>query len=152
MTPKTSTKKKTTTARRHSPRSVQRMVGPSERTLGRELKRLRAQIDNSKDPIVTRISYAMECAIRWAREHTVDWPMPAESAIELADLLRKEWPNDIAHKMRAMEIALRTAQECIESNRMHIESMGRHATAGTSAALDEIANALRTPNIPDSTK
>jgi hypothetical protein len=52
----------------------------------------------------------------------------------------------IAHKMRAMEIALRTAQECIESNRRHIESMGRHATAGTSDALDEIANALRTPN------
>ena len=73
---------------------VRRLVGPSERIFGRELQRLRTQIDNSKDQIVTEISYAIESAIRWARENTVDWPLPAALARELADLLRKEWPNE----------------------------------------------------------
>ena len=41
---------------------------------------------------------------------------------------------------------LRTAAEAIESNKRHLESMGRHCTTGTHEALDEIANALSWPN------
>lgn len=41
-----------------------------------------------------------------------------------------------------MESALKSAKDCIEANRRHIESMGRHAVEGTSATLDEISNAL----------
>jgi len=52
----------------------------------------------------------------------------------------------IAHKMRRMEIALRAAAECIESNKRHLEIMGRHCTVGTGQVLDEIANVLRSPN------
>lgn len=52
----------------------------------------------------------------------------------------------IAHKMRNMEIALRAAAECIESNKRHLEIMGRNCTVGTGQVLDEIANVLRSPN------
>lgn len=66
------------------------MKTPSDRTIKRRLKELRTQIDNSKDPAVSRISYAMECGIRWAREETVDWPTPAETARDLAVTLHRE--------------------------------------------------------------
>jgi len=63
---------------------------PSNRTIKRRLKELRAQIDTSKDPAVHRISYAMECAIRWARQKTEGWEPPAKTARDLAVMLRKE--------------------------------------------------------------
>ena len=69
---------------------VRRMVGPHDRTIKRRLKELRNQIDNSKDPAVQRISYAMECGIRWAREYTVGWEAPAVTARDLAVMLRRE--------------------------------------------------------------
>lgn len=79
---------------RTSPQSVPDNRGgikmKSERTIKRRLKELRAQIDSTKDPAVERISYAMECGIRWAREETVGWEPPAETARELAVLLRRE--------------------------------------------------------------
>ncbi len=43
---------------------------PSERTIKRNLRKLRQLIDESKDPIETRIAYAIECAMTWAREDT----------------------------------------------------------------------------------
>ena len=49
----------------------------------------------------------------------------------------------IAHKM---EIALRAATECIESNKRHLEIMGRNCTVGTGQVLNEIANVLRLPD------
>jgi hypothetical protein len=66
------------------------MKKPSERTLGKELNRLRSQIDAASDPILARISYAVETGIRWATEATTDWPMPTEMAQEEAELLHKE--------------------------------------------------------------
>lgn len=63
---------------------------PSDRTIKRRLKELRTQINNSPDPILTRISYAMECAIIWARTDTVGWDSPIVTAGDLAKILRKE--------------------------------------------------------------
>jgi len=63
---------------------------PSQRTIKRRLKELRTLIDTNKDPAVTRIAYAMECAIRWATLDTVGWEPPAATAIELAGILRRE--------------------------------------------------------------
>lgn len=63
---------------------------PSERTIKRRLKELRDVIDNNPDPCVQRIAYAMETAIRWAREDTVGWTPPAEDAKLLAKMLRDE--------------------------------------------------------------
>lgn len=59
---------------------------------------------------------------------------------------RVEAPNYIAHKMRSMEIVLRSAVECIQANKRHLESMGRKATVGTGHVLDEIENVLHPPN------
>ena len=63
---------------------------PSQRTIKRRLKELRALIDTSKDPAVTRIAYGMECAIRWATSDTVGWEPPAVIANDLAIMLRRE--------------------------------------------------------------
>lgn len=66
------------------------MNKPSDRTIRRRLKELRRQIDSSKDLTVQRMSYAMECAIRWATEETHGWEPPAETARNLARMLRDE--------------------------------------------------------------
>lgn len=66
------------------------MSVPSQRTIKRRLKELRALIDTSNDPAVTRIAYGMECAIIWATEDTVGWGSPVTAAKELAEILRKE--------------------------------------------------------------
>lgn len=63
---------------------------PSGRTIKRRLKELRELIDNSSDPAEQRIAYAMETAIRWAREDTVGWTPPAEDAKLLAKFLHQE--------------------------------------------------------------
>jgi hypothetical protein len=69
---------------------LDRLVGPSERTIKRRLKELRKLIDASKDPAERRIAYGMECAIRWAREETVGWEAPVVTARDLAVMLRNE--------------------------------------------------------------
>jgi len=59
-------------------------------TIRRHLRDLRRGIDQSTDPVFLRIAYAMECAVRWAREDTVDWPsLRVEAEIE-AKLLKDE--------------------------------------------------------------
>lgn len=63
---------------------------PSNRTIKRRLKQLRLLIDTSKDPVVSKIAYAMETAITWATSDTVGWKPPAEEAVELAVLLHQE--------------------------------------------------------------
>lgn len=63
---------------------------PSDRTIKRRLKELRTLIDYSKDPAELRIAYAMECGIRWAREETVDWDSPVQTARDSATILRRE--------------------------------------------------------------
>ncbi|TSA40189.1 hypothetical protein D4Q85_00190 [bacterium] len=63
---------------------------PSDRTIKRRLRELSTQISMTHDPAVRRVSYAMECAIRWARQATEGWDSPAETARHLAVMLRKE--------------------------------------------------------------
>lgn len=68
--------------------------GPSKSTIRRRLKDLRDFIDaEDSDPLETRIAYEVECAIRWARENTVAWPSPLQSARETAELIRQEFLN-----------------------------------------------------------
>lgn len=62
----------------------------SKKRIKAELKALRDVIDNSGDPIASRVAYGMECAIRWATEDTTDWDRPSQDAHVLADMLRKE--------------------------------------------------------------
>lgn len=66
------------------------MSGPSKRTINRRLKELRELVETSDDPIVSRIAYAMEEAIRWATLNTVGWDTPANSARMQAKMLRDE--------------------------------------------------------------
>lgn len=63
---------------------------PSQRTIAKNLKELRSIIDSNKDPILCRIAYEMETAVRWATENTVGWPSLRQQAIEATDMLRKE--------------------------------------------------------------
>jgi len=69
---------------------VVRMPGPAMSTVRSHLRRLRKLIDESKDPHEQRIGYAMECAIRWAREDTVGWGRMDNEAKLLAGMLRRE--------------------------------------------------------------
>ena len=61
------------------------------KTIRRHLKTLRAEcIQGQADPILMRIAYAMETAVRKMTERTVGWPSLVEEAKTEADLLRKE--------------------------------------------------------------
>lgn len=69
----------------------------SERTVTRELRRLRRFIDenqSSESPAVIlqrRMAYQAECAIRWAREDGIrGWPNPLEMAAADAHVLGNE--------------------------------------------------------------
>lgn len=63
---------------------------PSQRTLKRRLKELRALIDSSKDPAEQRVAYAMETAIQWATADTVGWEAPIVVAKDLARMVRTD--------------------------------------------------------------
>ena len=66
---------------------------PSDQTIRKNLRALRQVIETEQDPIVVRIAYAMEQAVRWAVEET-DWSkhprMLGGEAYAEADILRKE--------------------------------------------------------------
>ncbi len=63
----------------------------SDATIRKHLRQLRAYIDADATPVMERrIAYEVECAIRWAREDTVKWETPVESAKSCAKLLRSE--------------------------------------------------------------
>lgn len=66
------------------------MAKKSDGTIKRNLRELRKFIDSSDDPIATRIAYAMETAVRWATEDTVEWPGLLKQAQDEAELLRKQ--------------------------------------------------------------
>lgn len=62
----------------------------AEATITRHLRQLRREcIDGSNDLIEKRIAYAMEVAVRWAREDVRGWPGLAEEARASAQLLRQ---------------------------------------------------------------
>lgn len=64
---------------------------PSDRTVKKHLKELRALIENeATDEVTRRIAYAMECAVRWATEDTVGWNGLAQEARDEAWFLRQE--------------------------------------------------------------
>jgi hypothetical protein len=63
---------------------------PSKLTIKKRLKELRGLVESSKDPYVSRMAQAMEHAIIWATSDTVGWASPANEAIALAEILRKE--------------------------------------------------------------
>lgn len=63
---------------------------PNQRTIKRHLKELRELIDSTDDFIEARIAYAMETAVRWATENTVDWDSLVKQAKDEATILRQE--------------------------------------------------------------
>lgn len=83
---------------------VERLVGPSDRTIRRRLKELRALIDTSEDPAERRIAYGMERSIRWARQETVGWEAPVVTARDLTKMLHDEWPNVAGERLPAKNI------------------------------------------------
>ncbi len=61
---------------------------PSERTIKRRLKELRAMIESPKSSEAeTRLAQAAEHGIRWATEDTVGWHSPADECRLLSELL-----------------------------------------------------------------
>ena len=65
-------------------------TGKAQSTIQRNLRELRKVVDETADPIESRIAYAMEHAIRWATLNTVGWSDMATEAKNLAMLLRDE--------------------------------------------------------------
>ena len=59
-------------------------------TIRRALKGLRDTIDNSSEPVETRVAYAMEHAIRWATLKTTRWPSLDKEAKFIAQLIKEE--------------------------------------------------------------
>jgi hypothetical protein len=62
----------------------------SDRSVKTNLIQLRHLIDSTSDPILKRIAYAIETAVRWAREDVRGWPDLVEEAEAEAALLKKE--------------------------------------------------------------
>lgn len=63
----------------------------ADATIRRHLRELRREcIDAQNDIIEKRIAYAMEVAVRWAREDVRGWPGLADEARSEARLLRHE--------------------------------------------------------------
>lgn len=61
------------------------------RRIKAELKQLRAEcIDGQSDPVLHRLAYEMECAVRYVTERTVGWPNLVELARTGALLLRRD--------------------------------------------------------------
>lgn len=75
---------------------------PSQRTIKRNLKELREVIDNTSDPVLARIAYAMERAVRWATENTVDWSGLAQQAREEAAFLKPELASIGSHEQDSL--------------------------------------------------
>ena len=62
-------------------------------TIRKHLKELRKLIDETPDPVLKRIAYTMETAVRWATEDTVGWNGLQQEAEEAAYLLKEEMKN-----------------------------------------------------------
>lgn len=67
----------------------------SQRSIGRAIKALRKCIDSSSDPIVTRIAYTVENALRWSTEDTKGWRRPEADVLVEAEILRKELVQEV---------------------------------------------------------
>lgn len=61
------------------------------RRIRKELRELRAEcIDGVDDPILRRLAYEMECAVRYATEDVRGWPSLSALAVGGAVILRNE--------------------------------------------------------------
>jgi hypothetical protein len=66
------------------------MSVPSKRMIESEIKKLRVIVERGDDPVVTRIAYAVENALRWSIEDTKGWKKPSEDVWDEAEYLKKE--------------------------------------------------------------
>lgn len=64
---------------------------PSAGSIRRSIKLLRKLIDSSGDPVVFRIAYAVETALRWATTETTGWERPEKDVLIIAEFLRQDW-------------------------------------------------------------
>jgi hypothetical protein len=56
-----------------------------------EIRKLRAVVEaESNDPVLSRIAYAVETALRWSTEDTKGWKRPSEDVYFEAEILKKE--------------------------------------------------------------
>jgi len=65
-------------------------------TIKRELAKLRKQIEQNDDPLLSKVSYIMENAIRWATEDTVGWDLPSKDAREYAE----DWRTSFSEMLK----------------------------------------------------
>lgn len=71
---------------------------PSERTIKKQIRKLREIVDTSKDPIATRLAYTVENALRWMTEETT-WGgnFPVSDVANETENLRKELRGKVAN-------------------------------------------------------
>ena len=62
----------------------------SDATVIRELSKLHELIDSTEDLILRHFAYAIQIAVRWAREDVVGWPSLVEQARDEAEFLKRE--------------------------------------------------------------
>jgi hypothetical protein len=63
---------------------------PSRQTIRKSIKALRTLIDGERDdPILFRIAYAVETALRWVTEDTVGWSKPEVDVVEEAAICKR---------------------------------------------------------------
>jgi hypothetical protein len=65
------------------------MSTPSKKMIEGEIRKLRA-VAESNDPVLSRIAYAVETALRWSIEDTKGWERPSEDVYSEAEILKKE--------------------------------------------------------------
>lgn len=67
------------------------MSKPSQRTIEKEKKRLRAFIDDKdSDPLEVRFAYAVEGIISWITQDTEGWEKPLEWARSIAEIAKQD--------------------------------------------------------------
>jgi hypothetical protein len=71
------------------------VTAKSEASIKQALKGLRRIVESSDDASEKRIAYAVEQAIRWVIEDTVDWNSPEEDVPIEAKFLCNEIADDI---------------------------------------------------------
>lgn len=69
-------------------------IGKAPSTIKKHLRELRKLIDSTDDPILGRIAYEMETAVRWATEDVVGWDGLVEQAKRAAYILKRQLLND----------------------------------------------------------
>lgn len=82
------TKPKRVTKRHKGQSALKARLSVSSRRLRDEMRKLRAIIEKTQDPIICRIAYEVESALTWASEKTEGWELPSASVLSAANILR----------------------------------------------------------------